>query len=214
MDFNQIYSLCSPFTMTSIERMRRLYESVISLNIQGIPGDFVECGVFKGGSAMNMACTQLNFDKRPTIHLYDTFAGMTSPTDYDVDYMGNKASELIKESHYMARCGLKEVMSNMVLTGYPEEFIKYHQGDVCLVLPKDNVGSLSLLRLDTDWYESTKIELEILYPKLVIGGVLIVDDYGHFSGSKKATDDYFSSLGISPQFEHIDYTGVLHIKSR
>jgi hypothetical protein len=194
--------------------MKKLYESVIYLNEHRIDGAYVECGVFKGGSVMNMALTQLNFDKKVHIHLYDTFEGMTPEGQYDVNYKGVSATRILK--HHSKKCisSLTEVQKNVSLAHYPEEYLHYHKGDVAMTLSQDVPEKISLLRLDTDWYASTKIELEILYPRLVKGGVLILDDYGYWRGSRKATDDYFVSIGVDPQFEPIDegVGAVSHIK--
>ena len=92
------------------------------------------------------------------------------------------------------------------------ENIKYIEGKVEQTLSDNNPGKIALLRLDTDWYESTKIELEVLYPLLVIGGVLIIDDYGLFHGAKKAVDEYFHSINEEPLMHRIDYSGRMIIK--
>ena len=214
MDFDQIYKICSPYTVTSLERMRKLYESVIYLNKNAISGSYVECGVFKGGSVMNMALTQLNFNQKVHIYLYDTFEGMTSEGKNDVNYLGESATKILRKQSKRCICGIEEVKKNMNITHYPKEFLHYYKGDVATTLQSGVPKKIALLRLDTDWYESTKIELEILYPRLVMGGILILDDYGYWKGARKATDDYFHSLAIDPQFEPID-TGVgavFHIK--
>ncbi len=80
-------------------------------------------------------------------------------------------------------------------------------------IPKNVPEKISILRLDTDWYESTKHELNNLFPRLVSGGILIIDDYGHFQGSKKAVDEYFEENKISSFLFRIDYTGRLFVKS-
>ena len=216
MDFDQIYKICSPYTITSIDRMRKLYESVIYLNLHNITGAYVECGVFKGGSVMNMAMTQLKFDKKVHIYLYDTFEGMTPEGDHDVNYLGESASKILRNPRKKCICSLEEVKKNVSLTGYPEEYLHYCKGDVAVTLKQDIPENVSLLRLDTDWFESTKIELEALYPKLVKGGVLILDDYGYWRGARKATDDYFASIGIDPKFEPMEsgVSGVLFVKEQ
>lgn len=214
MDFDQIYKICSPYTITSIARMRKLHESVIYINENNINGAYVECGVFKGGSVMNMALTQLKFDKKVHIYLYDTFEGMTTEGDHDINYQGVPASKILRNPRKRCICNLEQVKKNMGLTHYPADFLHYYKGDVAVILREEIPEKISLLRLDTDWYESTKIGLEVLYPKLVNGGVLILDDYGYWRGSRKATDDYFASIGVNPAFEPIDegVGAVFHIK--
>jgi O-methyltransferase len=208
MNFTEIYSKCKDYTITSYERMFTLHKAVVLINEKELDGDFVECGVYKGGSIMNMAYSQLNYKKRVHIHLYDSFEGMPTPTEIDKDYMGVSA---LKHKG-TCFCTIDEVISNVNQTNYPNDFLHYHKGDVKETLTQNVPDKISILRLDTDWYESTKIEIEILYPKLISGGILIIDDYGHFMGCKKAIDEYFGKMKINPFFEQIDYTGIWHIK--
>lgn len=215
-NFKQIYEISSPYTMTSLKKMKRLYESIIYINENNIEGAYVECGVFMGGSIMNMALTQLNYTKKVYIYLYDTFEGMTPEGKYDINHSGISASRLLlKKPHKKCICSLEQVKKNVSLTGYPEDFLHFLKGDVAVTLKQTIPEKISLLRLDTDWYESTKIELEILYPRLVKGGVLILDDYGYWRGARKAADDYFSSIGITPKFEPMEsgISGVIFIKN-
>ena len=204
MNFQEIYKISAPYTVTSLKRMEKLYGSIIYINKNNIEGDYVECGVYKGGSVMNMALTQLNYPKKVHIHLYDTFEGMTPQTEFDVNHMGVSASRILRNPRKNCVCSLEQVQKNVSLAHYPEEFLHYHKGDVALTLKKDIPEKISLLRLDTDWYESTKLELEVLYPRLVKGGILILDDYGYWKGARKATDDYFASIGIDPKLEPIE----------
>ncbi|MBI2593918.1 class I SAM-dependent methyltransferase [Candidatus Daviesbacteria bacterium] len=184
--------------------MEKLHGSIIYINENNIEGAYVECGVFKGGSIMNIALTQLNYNKIVHIYLYDTFEGMTPQGEFDVNHRGVPASRILKNPGKMCICSLEEVQQNLSLTGYPKEFLHYRKGDVAVTLKEKVPEKISLLRLDTDWYESTKIELEVLYPRLVKGGVLILDDYGYWKGARKAADDYFASIGIKPVFEPIE----------
>lgn len=167
-----------------------------------------------GGSIMNMALTQLQFNKIVHIYLYDTFEGMTPPGKFDVNYKGTPASRILKRPSKRGICSLEEVKKNVSLTGYPQEFLHFRPGDVAVTLKAAVPEKIALLRLDTDWYESTKISLESLYPKLIRGGVLILDDYGYWRGARKATDDYFSSIGINPRFKPMEsgISGVIFIK--
>ena len=113
-----------------------------------------------------------------------------------------------------AYASLNEVKNNMIKTGYTVDNIKYIIGKVEDTLKAGNIPEkVSLLRLDTDWYESTKIELEILFPRLVKGGVLIIDDYGHFEGARKAVDEYFSQLSDNYFMHRIDYSARIIIKN-
>ena len=152
--------------------------------------------------------------------LYDTFDGMTKPTDEDVEVeTGIKGMDLVKnldkntdKFNMWAYAPKDLVIKNMRSTKYPEKKIKYIEGKVEQTLIKNKPAGIALLRLDTDWYESTKIELEALYPRLVSGGVLIIDDYGHFQGAKKAVDEYFKNINEEPLMHRIDYSGRMIIK--
>ena len=220
--FRRIWSAVSPYTMTSIERGYSLYKAVEYTLLRNIPGDFVECGVWKGGSCMLMALTLKHFgieDRR--IRLYDTFTGMTEPGDEDVIAWNGKPVSEKWESDRRGETNnftgwsvsLENVKKNILTTGYPEEMFDFVEGPVEQTLPARSPAKISLLRLDTDWYESTRVELEILYPKLASGGVLIIDDYGHFSGARKAVDEFFSESAQPIMLNRVDYTGRTAIKT-
>ena len=156
-------------------------------------------------------------DIKRDIYLYDTYQGMTKPTDNDVDIHGEKASvtwENLKEGEYSSwtKAGLDEVKKNMSLTKYPKEKLIYVVGKVEDTIPKTMPKKIAMLRLDTDWYESTKHELECLFPLIVPKGVLIIDDYGHFTGSKKAVDEYFRENHPDVYLHRADYSSRVVIK--
>ena len=211
-----------PYTMTSGERMWTLLQAVRYVVDENLPGDFVECGVWRGGSVMAMASQLRSLgvtDRR--IWLYDTFAGMTAPTAEDVERgSGVTADQMLKATdvgdgnNVWCVAGRADVEANVRSTGYPMENMTFVEGDVAETLQRTAPESISLLRLDTDWYASTRAELEILYPRLVPGGVCILDDYGHWDGARKAVDDYFVEHGPRPFMHPIDYSGRVFIKSR
>jgi len=203
--------------MTSEDRMIALYEAVKNMVKRGVPGDLVECGVWKGGSAMVMAYAlmELNSTDR-NIFLYDTYEGMVEPEKEDLlaSDLSNAHDEWKKhqKSDHNEWCyaSLDEVKRNMSLTGYPEEKIFYVKGKVEETVPHITPEKISILRLDTDWYKSTLHELKHLYPLLSEDGTLIIDDYGYWKGAKKAVDEYFENKQI--QFNKIDETGIIGIK--
>ena len=210
MKLENFISIVKPYTMTSVERIKSLYQSLEYIRLNDIEGDIVECGVWKGGNILG--CLEyLNFyNINKTVWLYDTFSGMTETTPFDVDLNGVSG----KQWEMKCDCTLGEVQKIIDEKKYPNNRIKYVVGDITKTLLSEiNVPKkISLLRLDTDWYESTKIEMEILYPNLIDNGVLIIDDYGHWVGARKAVDDYFTSINKTPMFETIDYTGIKMIK--
>ena len=144
---------------------------------------------------------------------------MSEPTSDDVDYLGNEALDLMRESDrnqsdsIWCNAALDEVKLNMASTNYPNEVVNYVVGPVEETLDDEHLPeTIALLRLDTDWYESTKKELEVLFPRLSDGGVLIIDDYGHWNGCRKAVDEYFEQRNIHMLLNRIDYTGRVGVK--
>jgi len=209
------------FHMTSPERMIALCKAVEHLVKTGVQGDIVECGVWRGGSMMAVASTLLHLGRTDRdLHLFDTFEGMTAPAAVDRDYKGAAAEGLLEEAkgdrtqQIWAYAGLDAVKSNMRSTGYPEARIHYVQGRVEDTLPAQAPQAIALLRLDTDWYESTIHELRTLWDRLAVGGILIVDDYGQWQGARKAVDEFFANLDSPPFLMRIDYTGRLAVKIR
>ena len=150
--------------------------------------------------------------------LYDTFEGMSEPTGADVDLQGQAADHLLRihspEDRHGVWClsRLEEVEQTMAASGFPRARTRFVQGKVEDTLPTTRPQSIALLRLDTDWYESTRCELEYLFPLLSPGGVLIIDDYGHWQGCRQAVDDYFAATGQVIHLARMDYTGRIGIK--
>jgi O-methyltransferase len=210
-------------TMTDENRLYNLILSVRHLIRNSVKGDFIECGVWRGGSMMAMAMAALdekNTDRN--LFLYDTFSGMTKPTSVDVDYEGVSAMKSMEEAKVgnrefsagvIAYASIGDVKKGMESTKYPTDKIFYIVGDVSKTLRQSEVpNEIALLRLDTDWYESTKVELEILWPRLVPGGILILDDYDHWVGARRAVDEYFQTLDKVPLLMRMQ-SGRIAIKS-
>lgn len=217
-EFTVIQKTAGNFSMTSPERMYALYKAVEYVSVNAIKGDYVECGVWKGGSSMLAASAfKSRNDTGRKLFLYDTFEGMSEPSDADISFSGNKVkdnwTEVKRDEKIFCYSALDEVKINMHKTGYPENNIVYVKGKVEETIPATMPSSISLLRLDTDWYESTYHELKYLYPLVHDKGIIILDDYGHWQGAKKAVDQYFEEIGIRPYLHRIDYTGRLFIKS-
>jgi hypothetical protein len=211
-DWNVIQAV-KPFTMTSELRIAALIKAVRYVVHAGIPGDFVECGVWRGGSMMAVALTLLNLQVRDRhLYLYDTFEGMPPPTAADVDIMGKTAADQLVHEIVQARSPFEEVKAAIGRTGYPQQLIHMVKGKVEETLPATIPDRIALLRLDTDWYESTRHELIHLYPRLAMHGPLIIDDYGHWQGARRAVDEYFATRPIL--LHYIDYTGRIGIKTR
>lgn len=197
----KIINDCKKYSMTGELRMSILINLVKLINKNKIKGDFVECGVWRGGNIMlfQKLIEYLSI-KDKIVYGYDTFEGMTLPSKFDV-YQNNKSAKFLMNKEIKnqnlqhtihAICSLDQVKNNIKKITKTNS-IKLIKGDVkkTLMINENLPKKISILRLDTDFYESTKIELEILYPKVQIGGILIIDDYGEWKGSKKAVDEYF-----------------------
>jgi O-methyltransferase len=213
-NFVELYDRIKQYTMVDIERCYALYNAVNYIIKNNIPGDFAECGVWRGGSCMLIAymLTEARITDR-TIWMYDTFEGMTKPGVNDgeeekQEWEKNKISGTING---WCLADEKDAEANMRNTGYPFEKIKIIKGEVENRIPQFTPSQIALLRLDTDWYASTKHELTHLFPLIEKKGVLIIDDYGAWQGAKKAVDEYFA--GSDYTFLHrIDWTGRMLIK--
>jgi O-methyltransferase len=216
----EILGAIAPFTMTSVDRQLALIQATRHVAREGIGGCFVECGVWRGGSAMAIALTLLQEGAGDReIVLYDTFDGMTAPAAIDRNADGTAAAELLgadpaRRSEVWAVAGLNAVRRNLASTGYPAHRLRYIAGDVTQTLPDPAPPSpIALLRLDTDWHASTRHELLHLYPRVVAGGVVIIDDYGDWQGARQAVDEYLATLPAPrPLLQRIDSTGRLVIK--
>jgi O-methyltransferase len=215
-----IMDACRSFTMTGAERLWALIQAVHYVNQNGTPGDLVECGVWRGGSAMAMAMTDLCHEgSSRRLWLYDTFQGMTAPSRVDFEFHSGRSAEDLLErtaksdgNNVWAVASLEDVQANMRQTGFPDERIEFRQGDVACTLLDALPTQVALLRLDTDWYESTRMELEVLYPLVAVGGVIIIDDYGHWAGARQAVDEYLRQQDLRPLIHRIDYSGRMWLK--
>ena len=214
----EIFNAVREYTMTGAERVLSLLRAVRYLVDNGIEGSIAECGVWRGGSMMATALMLKALgDTSRELYLYDTYSGMVPPTDRDVMHEGVSAKALLTDSDpgsgFWCHASIEDVQANMAKTGYPAERIHFVKGPVESTIPAVLPGSLALLRLDTDWYESTKHELLHLYPLLVPQGVLILDDYGFWLGARQATDEYFAAQVVRPLLQRVDYCSRLVIKA-
>lgn len=217
----ETYLAVKSLTMTSPERIFGLCQAVDHLLSRNLPGDLVECGVWRGGSSVAMIRSLLNRETRNrNLWLYDTFEGMSPPTDHDVDCFGNQAENLlardrddrVAQTSVWCEASLEDVQHNIERCGYPTDRVHYIQGKVEDTIPGQIPDQIALLRLDTDWFESTWHELVHLYPRLIPGGILIIDDYGHWQGCRQAVDQYLAQHDPDLFLHRLDYTGRLAVK--
>ncbi len=215
----KIVKKIQPYTMCKVANHWAIIQSLKHIKKNNIDGELVECGVYKGGNIIlyKKIIEQIGINKK--IFAYDTFEGMIKPGEYDKDLKGVSALETFKKYHsskvpwcYSSIDEVKENIGKFNLNAEKDFIFIKGKVEETLKEKKNLPEKISLLRLDTDFYESTKIELEVLFPKLQPGGILIIDDYGHWKGSKKAVDEYFNLKKNFYWFHRIDYASRLLIK--
>lgn len=223
--------LIQPYTMVTYERLKVLYSQVVFCEKNRIAGSFVECGTWKGGATGLMALGNLKHGlTKRHIHLFDSFEGIPEP-DESID--GEEAIRQVRNigggtkgrlipvkgfyERYADGTGTLEINKYLLekIIGYDAGFIHYNKGWFQDILPRvySEIGDIAILRLDADWYASTRICLEYLYNKVVKGGFVIIDDYGYYEGCKKAVDDFVESNKICAYFNLIDAAGIYWIKA-
>jgi hypothetical protein len=204
-EFSQLYRTVRPYTMSSNARLRGLYRAVKHAVKSGVPGDVVECGTARGGSAALMGLTLKRLGANRTLWVFDTFEGLPPPTEADPDfqiarrYTGKCRGEIEEVSALFDRLGI--LPEARLVKGLFEE-----------TLPRTDTGLVAVLHLDGDWYESVKVCLDHLYDKVSPGGVIQIDDYGHWEGARKAVDEFLAERGINNELVFLDYTGRQMIK--
>jgi hypothetical protein len=216
--FREIYAKSRPYSLTSTESLYSIYKATEYVARYRIPGSIVECGVWRGGAMMVSALTLLSVDEnKRDLCLYDTFDGMTAPSEKDVNYDDEPAQgrwARLQGRHFnkWCRATLGEVKRNLLLTGYPQDHMMFVKGRVEDTIPAVIPPQISILRLDTDWYESTYHALSFLFPRLSRNGVLILDDYGCWRGARRAADKYFAENKTQILLNRIDYTERVGMK--
>ena len=187
-----------------------------------IIGDFVECGVFRGGNAIIAAKIFKLYKSENKVYLFDTFTGMSEPGQHDIKTSTKspaqkKYSDSKKEGYNSwAYASIEEVKENFKKLSLLDSNVIFIKGKVedTLIQANQLPNAICFLRLDTDWYESTKMELEILYEKLIPGGILVIDDYANWNGVKKAVDEFFKKLEPPIFFTLIDEGARIGVKVR
>ena len=216
------YVMTNKLTKTSVERVVATINACKHAVCAEVEGDFVECGVWRGGNAIVAKKTFERLGSDKAVYLFDTFTGMTEPGDHDkTAYNPKSADERYREANRDGYrdwnyASLEDVKDNFARSGVDSSGIRFVKGDVLqtLAAEKNLPACISVLRLDTDWYDSTKVELERLYPRLTIGGSILIDDYGHWEGARKAVDEYFAGMEAKrrPLLHYTDYTGRMGVK--
>jgi hypothetical protein len=193
----EIYSEIKSRTMTNPSSISNILLASEYLTKENVPGAYVECGVWRGGSAIAFCIGTLrkNLQQRE-VYLYDTFEGYLATSEEDFQIQDGKFFHELykKDKNYLCEANLNDVKTGMESSEYPANLVTYVVGDVLETIPKTLPRSIALLRLDTDYFDSTLHELTHLFPLVEPGGVIIIDDYDHWNGSKKACDEYFKSI--------------------
>ncbi len=222
--FMEIIDRVHKHTITMLEGVEppwEMYKAIEYVVRHKIPGDLVECGVWNGGSVLLMALALMHFgDTSRKIYLYDTFEGMPQPEDVDRNWDGVPALPTWEEKkrkepdapNWGFGGTVAMVQEVVYASGYPKENFVFVKGMVEDTLPAHKPEQISLLRLDTDFYSSTYHELVTLYPVLVPGGVLIIDDYGYFQGARLATDKYLEETAAPLFLSRVTQSVRLAIK--
>lgn len=208
--FKKVY----PYTMSGYKRLSNIYELSKKIEEEKIKGSFVECGVWKGGSAAIMAYLANKTGSSRKIWLFDSFEGLPEPTEAD---------GIIAKSYAENRAGGKLLTINKCVGSLEDvekiffQILKINPNNIVIkkgwfqdTLQKErkNIGPIAILRLDGDWYESTKCCLDNLYDNVMSGGYIIIDDYGHWEGAKKALEQFFIDRNIKPNLIKVDYTAI------
>lgn len=219
----KLLELSGKYSMTNLLKRWSLINAIKHTSIENVEGDFVECGVWKGGNLIIFEHLNEKYQMNKKIYAYDTFSGMSEPTTNDKNYLDIGAQKEWEENKknndinlsFNCYSSLEEVKNNLLKNSIRKNLnnLKFIKGKVEKTLQiKDNLPEkIAILRLDTDWYESTKKELEILFPRLSKNGILIIDDYGHWKGARKAVDEYFEDKDIVKHF--IDFSCRMIIKT-
>lgn len=207
----------TPYTMTMPPALYTTIKAIEQTQRKGVRGDFVECGVWRGGNTIIAGLMRKRLGADYTVWAYDTYAGMTPPTEYDKkpgNTLDTKAKfDALAHSNHNDWCyaSLEDVRMNYRRVVGNDDF-RAIKGSVMETLsdPANLPDRIAVLRLDTDFYDSTKVELEVLWPRLVSGGVMVIDDYGEWAGARRAVDEYFGH--DKPWLHYVDRSVRLVIK--
>jgi hypothetical protein len=207
-------------TLSNPLKIYSMIRSVEHLVNAGVPGAIVECGVWRGGSMLAAALTLTRMGRVDRdLFLFDTFEGNPEPSDLDVNWKGESAvAKFHKEKRIgsigssWCCAGLEDVRRVMWAAGYDNSKIHFIKGKVEDTIPGEAPEAIALLRLDTDFYDSTLHELVHLFPRVSVGGIIIIDDYAWWLGAKKAVDEYIQANNLSLFLSRVDHSARLAVK--
>jgi O-methyltransferase len=194
------YTAVLPLRLGNLHRLAR------EIDRSSIPGDVVECGVYNGGSAALMASVCVRSPLERTIWLFDSFEGLPPPTEKD----GAQA----RTCGWWCHGDLSKVRAVFSRMRIPKSRFRIVKGWFHDTFPSAEVGDIALLHIDADWYDSVRLCLERFYDSVQPGGYVDVDDYGHWEGCRRATDEFLRERGITAALTRVDYTGRYFQKPR
>lgn len=193
-----VLRMVKPYTLVSPKRLLNLFDLADRVERDGLSGDFVECGVYNGGSAAIIAHIAAASRTSRKVWLLDSFQGMPHPTIEDgeaaVDYAGEVVGDPQKVRTVLAKVGADMSRVRIVQGWFQETF------------PSIDIDKISFLNLDVDWYESLTLCLERFYDHVVTGGFISIDDYGYWPGCRRAVNDFFKKKGLSYPLNAVDET--------
>ena len=206
--------LVEPYTMVGPGRLMSAYDAVRTVDRENVEGAIVECGVFKGGTSAVMTMAAAPHRR---IWMFDSFEGLPEPGALDgekaFEYAGHRSSGALTP---IDQCvGPLETVEKLffeILHIDPRRvFIRKGWFQDTLPIAKNEIGPIAILRLDGDWYDSTKVCLDNLYDLVAPGGFVLIDDYGYWEGARKAVDEFRESRGITAVLEHIDESALWRV---
>jgi len=200
---NDAYEAIKPFTLCRPSKLLSLRSLSEHINTNGIAGDFVECGTYKGGAAA-MIASELGNDRK--IWLYDSFEGMPNVTAKD----GNEAAKWVGECIASVE-DVKQIMQTMRI---PSQNITIRKGWFSDTFKEPTSEKIAFLHIDADWYESVRIALDTFYEKVVEGVVIVLDDFGHWEGCREAFYDFCAEKKIRPLLERFENDQAFWFKGR
>lgn len=210
----KLFAKVWPYTMVGYKRLSNIYLLAETVEKNKIGGAFVECGVWRGGCVAVMADVSHKFKSNRKIWAFDSFKGLPEPTEKDginaIRFALNRSSgKLVSINQCVASVeDVNKILFSILKLDKRNIFIEKGWFQETLPKAKSRIENIAILRVDCDWYESVRCCLDNLYDNLITGGYLIIDDYGHWEGCKKAVDEFLESRKIKVRLNKIDYTGV------
>ena len=198
-------------TMIGLKRLDNLQYCVEEILKNNVPGDLLEAGVWRGGASIFMrALLKAHGERKKCVWVVDSFEGFPEP---DAERYPQDSESHLHEAGELA-VPIEEVKANFGEYGLLDAQVRFLKGLFRDTLPKANIKSLALMRLDGDTYEATINSLIHLYPKLSIGGYVIIDDYGAVPACRQAVNDFRDKYGVAEEICRIDWTGVYWKKEK